>query len=752
MAVLFNRFNLTGSYRTIKCSRRLLESLEPRLVMTFVSIDGIDEDIGEPGDFVTTDQFPTIHGSFTQGTELSVQVDGVQFDASSTELSTLDDTWLLDLAATELSLGEHLLTATVTDAQGVVASDEVLLSVDHPCNVDQLFALRDEHGAPISSLTNIWVDVLGEAHTDLNPQARMASTTNEYFVDELAVPGGNGLSWETAFADIVDAFTELTAVGVDSATLHVADGNYTWGDVGNVGFQLNIIGQGIGATVVQHIGDNDYAAQFRAHDLYIEGMTFVGGTAALDVRNSANVSLVSSEFTGSTALDGVNIVNASAVVVVESSSHHNESDGFSYTNPSGAPMEVLEVGVVGSDNGLNQAWNSQGSTTHKSVDIVRVGSVFERNPTNISDVSTGRSWNVDVITSNALALSGNQFVNLNVSGNGLTWVIGGDHSQGSNVPTVVNAQPGAEIRYVAAFNTLDPATHGVVGQHVMDQSPLVPMITCPLGTVDKGIAAEDAATGTGYIMYSSESVFTRFANSRPLTGNSANLIAVRNIDGTWQYSNNQRWVDFTSAHGDRLLAAVDFSSDTIDSLQGASGQIEGIEQGFLDGDLAFTANHWNGSHNRGEFLVDGTFFTPPPPGITGTTIEIGSVGSGIAVEDVATGLGYLMYSPESVFTRFVANPPHAKNAVHLIAVRHVNSIWEYSDNTSWFAFTPMLGDHLLAAVDFSNDTVTPLQGQSGLVEGIPQGFIDADLVFSADQWNGKHNNGEFSVSGSYFTI
>ena len=57
-----------------------------------------------------------------------------------------------------------------------------------------------------------------------------------------------------------------------------------------------------------------------------------------------------------------------------------------------------------------------------------------------------------------------------------------------------------------------------------------------------------------------------------------------------------------------MLATVNFSADSIKSLQGIRGNIDGIDSGFESGDLTFQADFWNGSANNGEFTVSGTFF------------------------------------------------------------------------------------------------------------------------------------------------
>ena len=123
---------------------------------------------------------------------------------------------------------------------------------------------------------------------------------------------------------------------------------------------------------------------------------------------------------------------------------------------------------------------------------------------------------------------------------------------------------------------------------------------------------------------------------------------------------------------------------------------------------------------------------------------------GVACLDNASGTGYLMYSEESVYTRFAAHPPQASNATHFICVKYTNG-WVYDNNSAYYAFTPELSDRLVAAVDYSSDTVTALVGVDGDDHGIVKGYASGDLSFTANQWGGAANPGEFGVSGTQFT-
>ena len=122
----------------------------------------------------------------------------------------------------------------------------------------------------------------------------------------------------------------------------------------------------------------------------------------------------------------------------------------------------------------------------------------------------------------------------------------------------------------------------------------------------------DNATGTGYIMFSEVDVFTRFSAAPPTNTlnaiNSDHLIAVRFNGFTWEYNNDVAWVPFVPDVNDRLIASLNFDFDSISSLQYASGSVNGIEQGWVIGDLVFEANMFNGISNVGEFTVSGNFF------------------------------------------------------------------------------------------------------------------------------------------------
>ena len=110
---------------------------------------------------------------------------------------------------------------------------------------------------------------------------------------------------------------------------------------------------------------------------------------------------------------------------------------------------------------------------------------------------------------------------------------------------------------------------------------------------------------------------------------------------------------------------------------GGQGGFSSIPLGISGHDLTAAADIWNGMANDGEFSITGTTFTH-----NGEQKTLGATGNGVAAKDNATGTGYILYSEESVHTRFAAVPPHAANADHLIAVKLVGGQWHYDNNNA----------------------------------------------------------------------
>lgn len=125
-----------------------------------------------------------------------------------------------------------------------------------------------------------------------------------------------------------------------------------------------------------------------------------------------------------------------------------------------------------------------------------------------------------------------------------------------------------------------------------------------IGNVGFGVAVRDAATGTGYLMWSSEDVHIRFA-PRPYIRAADHLVAVVYNRG-WHYDNNSRLIPFVPEPDDCLVANLDFTNNTASTLQGQTTTINGIDAGYANGDLQIFPEQFNGRPNVGEFDVTGT--------------------------------------------------------------------------------------------------------------------------------------------------
>lgn len=77
-----------------------------------------------------------------------------------------------------------------------------------------------------------------------------------------------------------------------------------------------------------------------------------------------------------------------------------------------------------------------------------------------------------------------------------------------------------------------------------------------IGTINYGVACNDAKTDDGYVMYSVENVHTRFSSSPPIVENADHLVFVTYSGGQWYYDNNTSDVAFTPVSTDLLVAEV----------------------------------------------------------------------------------------------------------------------------------------------------------------------------------------------------
>ena len=510
------------------------------------------------------------------------------------------------------------------------------------------------------TLANVFVDSMGQGEVEIDLTSRRIESSNHFFVEASAGNAGDGTS-SSPFSDLGGTIRHVNAMNYPDAVIHVANGTYSWGTI-QPRFDMMLLGQGVGSTVIQ--GDpSSPAIRSRRPDvsLFFEGVSVLGGSSALDARNGNRLTIVDSELAFANSGDGAQIFDFSSVVVKNVSLYDNHLDGISYHNALGAPMEVLEIDVQSYDNGKNDSWTSQGSTTHNTVDIVRVGGRYFGNQTNIGDVSSGTSWNVDIETSNARH---EKDYNFYLSGGGTAWFISGEY----DVDGVIRIQQNANG----------------IHSDLMDLS-------------NQQIELRDGGSFVG--------------------------------------PDNSQLVPFNSPR-----AFAEITHELPDAGE------------FFIGVSANGNQAYNGITGNGDIAGDssGSYSLTVDSSLQITTVLIGSLRRGIQVPDNATGTGYLMYSAESAHGRFTNVDPN--NSDHVVAVRYRNGQWEIAGVSSWQVFIPRGTDRLIASVDFDVDTVNGLLGQFGNINGIMQGYFESDLAFFADLWNGSFNNGEFSVTGSFFSF
>ena len=277
---------------------------------------------------------------------------------------------------------------------------------------------------------------------------------------------------------------------------------------------------------------------------------------------------------------------------------------------------------------------------------------------------------------------------------------------------------------------------------------------CPVsistGSLGSGIAARDSATGTGWILWSQQSVHERFSPA-PNTSNADHFLAVTFAEGQWLADNNRTLTPFAPNPTDCLIAEVDFDADSVSMLDSSGVAVNGIDVGIDNPGFLITANAWNGARNPGEFgLSEVTINEDSNTGIQEPTtcpasIPLNSLGSGIAARDNASGAGWILWSQENVHDRFTPRP-HGSNADHFLAVTFAEGQWLVDNNRTLAPFTPQATDCLIAEVDFDAGSISILNSSSPAVNAIDAGIDDLGLLITADTWNGARNPGEFGLS------
>ncbi|CAN0585415.1 unnamed protein product, partial [Laminaria digitata] len=186
------------------------------------------------------------------------------------------------------------------------------------------------------------------------------------------------------------------------------------------------------------------------------------------------------------------------------------------------------------------------------------------------------------------------------------------------------------------------------------------------------------------------------------SGNSAPVLAAIGN----QMSSIDEAVSLSVSASDSDGDQVSFATGGLPSgLDIAGSEISGTPASAGTYTVTVTATDGNGGSDSETFTwtIDGG-----DPGST-VSLALGDLNLGIAAHDDRTGMGYIMYSEESVHTRFADNPPSGGNADHLISVVYEGE-WKVDRNKRVLVpFTPRSTDQLVAEVDFGADVVTHMQ-------------------------------------------
>jgi len=270
-----------------------------------------------------------------------------------------------------------------------------------------------------------------------------------------------------------------------------------------------------------------------------------------------------------------------------------------------------------------------------------------------------------------------------------------------------------------------------------------------VGDLGMGVVALEDARGSGFILFAEETD-GRFSNMPSLNADKLITVVYSEANQQWYYDYNTGRAVFTPKETDVLVAALDFTHDKVQSLEGFNAVYGGIALGYASGDLAFKANHWNGAYNLGEFGVTGSHIvrneTPDADG--GLPAFVGDLGMGVVALESATGDGYMMFAQDTD-GRFAGVNHLSAKQLFTVVYNESNDTWYYDTNNELKAFTPEDTDVLVASIDFTKDTIESLEGQDDEYQGIALGYESGDLSFTANHWNGEYNLGEFGVDGTY---
>ena len=381
-----------------------------------------------------------------------------------------------------------------------------------------------------------------------------------------------------------------------------------------------------------------------------------------------------------------------------------------------------------------------------------------------------------------IAIQGGNFFTFYTSEDGVAWTRLDTIVEIANWKTrrmmggvVVAANSGGEL----AEAVFESFSHEAVTLPAVTKAPTPTPIdgtVVDVGDLGGGVAMTDSNLGskTWYLMYSETLLTERFAGVELHGSDARHIIGVRYDETISQWVFDQALYPdvaapehpFTPQPGDRLLVRGNFGENTITPLAGQTGEIHGIRQGYTFSNLSFRLNRWNGGHNTGEWGVTGSYFydgaAPIPPPADLSFVTVGNLGGGVAMTDGNLGdkTWYLMYSATLLAERFAGIELHGSAAKQVIGVRYdeATSQWLFDQalypdvDAPEHPFTPQKGDHLLAVANFAEGTLRPFEGETGVLHGIPFGYVYSDLSFYLNMWDGGANTGEFWVTGTSFAL
>lgn len=153
-----------------------------------------------------------------------------------------------------------------------------------------------------------------------------------------------------------------------------------------------------------------------ARKLYVEGLDFIGGTAAFVASDGDRLVFNDCTFRYGKA-GGLSVASVNDCYAFSSYADENVTDGFAYTTTSRA----LEVGCTARKNGYDGGDINNGSTMHSGGSVVRIGGTYTGNEgPNVADVNDSYSWNLGCTVAGTKATTAGQKVNFYADG--LMWL------------------------------------------------------------------------------------------------------------------------------------------------------------------------------------------------------------------------------------------------------------------------------------------------------------------------------------------